>query len=345
MATVREGIPRTVAAATAVSRVQVLATGGTIAGQAASDVDEGYRSGEVGVASLLSAVPGLRSLARLRGEQLAQVGSQDMNDDLWLRLAARVNALFAADEADGVVITHGTDTAEETGYFLHLVVKSDRPIVLTGAMRPSTALSADGPLNLYNAVAVAADPEARGRGVIVAVNDDLHSARDVTKSSTTDVQTFISPGPGLLGTVSYGRIRYFRRPTRLHTRESEFSIDGIESLPRVDVLYAHSNMPADLVRASVALGARGIVMAGMGNGNVSTDAADALADAAASGVIVVRSTRVVSGDVGRNIEMNDDVVGSIAGDQLNPQKSRALLQLCLAKGMDAIAIQNAFYRY
>src|SRR5688572_6936951 len=205
-------------AAAAASRVHVLATGGTIAGQGGSDVDPGYRAGEVAVDRLLDAVSGVRTLAHVTGEQVAQVSSQDMNDVIWLQLAARINALFAADEADGVVITHGTDTAEETGFFLHLVVKSERPVVLTGAMRPATSLSADGPLNLYNAVAVAADPDARGRGVLIAINDDLHSARDVTKSSTTDVQTFVSPGPGLLGTVSYGRIRYFRHPTHPHTR-------------------------------------------------------------------------------------------------------------------------------
>lgn len=327
------------------SRVHILATGGTIAGAGGSEVDAGYRSGEVGIEKLIDAVPGLRSLADLTGEQFAQVGSQDMNDCLWLKLAARVNELFAADEADGIVITHGTDTAEETGYFLQLVVKSNRPVVLTGSMRPSTALSADGPLNLFNAVGVAADREARGRGAIIAINDDLHSARDVTKSNTTDVQTFISPGPGLLGTASYGRIRYFRYPTHVHTVESEFSSDGHERLPRVDILYAHSNMPADLVSASVSLGARGIVMAGMGNGNVSTDTAAALAAAVEDGVIVVRSTRVVSGDVGRNIEMDDDALGTVAADQLNPQKSRVLLQLCIAKGMDNKAVQQAFYRY
>ncbi len=327
------------------SRVHILATGGTIAGAAGSEVEAGYRSGEVGVEKLINAVPGLRNLAELKGEQFAQVGSQDMNDCLWLKLAARVNALFAADEADGIVITHGTDTAEETGFFLHLVVKSNRPVVLTGSMRPATALSADGPLNLFNAVGVAADPQARGRGAIVAINDDLHSARDVTKSNTTDVQTFISPGPGLLGTASYGRIRYFRHPTHAHTVDTEFSAESREQLPRVDILYAYSNMPADLVRASVNLGARGIVMAGMGNGNVSTETAAALAQAAEAGVIVVRSTRVVSGDVGRNIEMDDDALGLVAADQLNPQKSRVLLQLCLTKGMDSKAVQDAFYRY
>nr|WP_272943104.1 type II asparaginase [Corallococcus coralloides] len=330
---------------TTMSRVHLLATGGTIAGRAGSGVEPGYRAGEVAVESLIDAVPGLRALATLKGEQVAQVGSQDMDDGLWLRLAARVNALFAGDEADGVVITHGTDTVEETGYFLHLVVQSARPVVLTGAMRPATSLSPDGPLNLYNAVAVAADPEAHGRGAIVVLNDDLHCARDVTKSSTTDVQTFISPGPGLLGTARYGRIRYFRQPTHRHSAASGFSVDGLERLPRVDILYAHAHMPPDLVRASVMNGARGIIVAGMGNGNVSTQAAGALAEAAKAGVIIVRSTRVVSGDVGRNIEMDDDALGFVAADQLNPQKSRVLLQLCLARGMERLAVQEAFYRH
>jgi L-asparaginase len=326
-------------------RVRILATGGTIAGKAASEVDEGYSSGDLPVDALLRSLPDLRRLADVTGEQVAQIGSQDMNDALWLKLASRVEALFAGGEADGAVVTHGTDSMEETAYFLHLVVKSPRPVVLTGAMRPATSLSADGPLNLYNAVAVAADPEAGGRGTIVVLNDDLHSARDVTKSNTTDVQTFVSPGPGLLGTASYGRIRYFRRPSRRHTAESEFSVDGVGALPRVDILYAHANMPPDLVAASVERGARGLVVAGMGNGNVTSAAAEALAAVAARGIVVVRSTRVVSGDVGRNIELDDDRLGLVAADQLNPQKARVLLQLCLVRGMDATAVQDAFYRY
>ncbi|MET0716549.1 MAG: type II asparaginase [Mycetocola sp.] len=327
------------------ARVHILATGGTIAGTAASPADPGYRSGGLGVGTLLDGVHGLQSVATFTGEQFSQVGSQDMNDGLWLGLADRVSALFSADEADGIVITHGTDTAEETGFFLHLVVKSDRPVVITGSMRPATSLSADGPLNLFNAVSVAADPQARGRGVIVAINDDLHSARDVTKSNTTDVQTFVSPGPGLLGTASYGRIRYFRNPTHPHTTTSEFSVDSAVTLPRVDILYAYANMPVDLVRASASFGARGIVVAGMGNGNVSTEAARMLADIADSGVVVVRSSRVNSGDVGRNIELDDDRLGLVASDQLNPQKSRVLLQLCLTHGLDRRQIQDAFFRY
>ena len=327
------------------ARVHILATGGTIAGTASSPVDPGYRSGGLDVSVLFDGVPGLHNVATLTGEQVSQVGSQDMNDILWLKLAARANALFSSNETDGIVITHGTDTAEETAFFLHLVVKSQRPVVLTGAMRPATSLSPDGPLNLFNAVGVAADPHARGRGTIIAINDDLHSARDVTKSSTTDVQAFVSPGAGLLGTASYGRIRYFRYPTHPHTADSEFTVDEGVALPRVDILHAHANMPADLVRASASLGAQGIVIAGVGNGNVSTEVAQTLADVASSGVVVVRSSRVGTGDVGRNIEMDDDALGLVAADQLNPQKSRVLLQLCLAHGLQRGPIQDAFYRY
>jgi L-asparaginase len=325
--------------------VRILATGGTIAGSASSEVDPAYRSGNMAVEALIRAVPDLARLGEVTGEQMARIGSQDMNDALWLALAARINGLFASDQAEGAVVTHGTDTLEETAYFLHLVVKSERPVALTGAMRAATSLSPDGPLNLYNAVAVAADPEARGRGAIVVLNDDLHSARDVTKSNTTDVQTFVSPGPGLLGTASYGRIRYFRRPARAHTLASELSVDGLQELPRVDILYAHAQMPIDLIEASVSRGARGIVVAGVGNGNLSAPAAATLSRATKEGVVVVRSTRVVSGDVGRNVEIDDDVFGFVAADQLNPQKARVLLQLCLTKSADRASIQEAFYRY
>jgi L-asparaginase len=212
-------------------------------------------------------------------------------------------------------------------------------------MRPATSLSADGPLNLYNAVSVAADRDARGHGVMLAINDDLHSARDVTKSSTTDVQTFISPGPGLLGTARLGRIRYFRRPRRLHTTQSKFSAFAQRRLPRVDVLYSHAGMQPDLVRSCVSLGVRGIVVAGVGNGNAPGPVVSALADAAKAGVIVVRATRVGSGDVERGVELDDDALGFVVADQLNPQKSRILLQLCLAHELDRDAVQEAFFQY
>jgi L-asparaginase len=180
----------------ALPTVVVLATGGTIAGAAASDVQAGYTSGQVGVEQLIAAVPQAKKIANLRGEQISNIGSQDMNDEVWLKLAGRVNALAAMPDVAGIVITHGTDTIEETAYFLNLVVKSKKPVVLTAAMRPATALSADGPLNFFNAVAVAADKDAAGRGVLVVVNDWIHGASSLTKTSTTAVQTFMSPLSG-----------------------------------------------------------------------------------------------------------------------------------------------------
>ena len=193
--------------AQALPTVAVLATGGTIAGAASSDVQAAYTSGQVGVQQLLAAVPQTKKLAILRGEQISNIGSQDMNDEVWLKLASRVNELTAMSDVSGVVITHGTDTIEETAYFLNLVVKSRKPVVLTAAMRPSTALSADGPLNFFNAVAVAANKDAAGHGVLVVVNDWIHGASSLTKTSTTAVQTFLSPLSGLIGTVAYGDVR------------------------------------------------------------------------------------------------------------------------------------------
>src|SRR6186713_3174243 len=211
----------------ALPTVVVLATGGTIAGAAGSDVQAAYKSGQVGVEQLLAAVPQAKKLAALRGEQVSNIGSQDMNDEVWLKLAKRINELAAMPDVDGIVITHGTDTIEETGYFLNLVVKTKKPVVLTAAMRPSTALSADGPLNFFNAVAVAANKDAAGRGVLVVVNDWIHGAASLTKTSTTAVQTFLSPARGLIGTVAYGEAEFFRGPVGRNTLDSEFSLDGV----------------------------------------------------------------------------------------------------------------------
>src|SRR6516225_8236525 len=222
--------------------VVVLATGGTIAGAAASDVQAAYTSGQVGVDQLLAAVPQAKKLASLRGEQISNIGSQDMNDEVWLKLARRVNELTAMPDVDGIVITHGTDTIEETAYFLNLVVKSKKPVVMTAAMRPSTALSADGPLNFFNAVAVAANKNASRRGVLVVINDWIHGASSLTKTSTTAVQTFLSPLRGLIGTVAYGDVEFYRGPVGRNTVNSEFSLDGVSALPRVDIIEAYENM-------------------------------------------------------------------------------------------------------
>jgi len=327
------------------SHIVILATGGTIAGSAETGTQAGYDSGQVGVDVLINAVPQLAELAKVSGEQIANVGSQDMSDAIWLKLAKRINELLASDAVDGIVITHGTDTIEETAFFLNLVVRSAKPVVLTAAMRPSTALSADGPLNIFNAVAVAADPDAAGRGVLVVVNDDIIGARGITKTSTTDVQTFMSPERGLIGVSAYGKNRYFRFPYRLHTSESTFSIDGVDTLPRVDILYANADMSTDLIDASVAHGAKGLVIAGVGNGNMTGAALEALERARKKGVAVVRSTRVPSGFVGRNIEVDDDALGLVASGELNPAKARVLLKLALLRTSDPEAIQKYFDNY
>jgi L-asparaginase len=279
------------------------------------------------------------------GEQISNVGSQDMSDAIWLKLAKRINELVASPKVDGIVITHGTDTIEETSYFLTLVVNTDKPVVLTAAMRPSTALSADGPLNIFNAVAVAADPDARGRGVLVVTNDDIHGARSITKTNATDVQTFMSPERGLIGVSLYGVNRWFRYPYRVHTSKSEFSIEGVDALPRVDVIYITADVSPDLIDCAVANGAKALVTAGVGNGNMTGPALEAVERAIEKGVIVVRSTRVPGGSVGRNVEVNDDEMGTVVSGELSPAKARVLLKLVLLKTTDAAIVQKYFDRY
>jgi L-asparaginase len=327
------------------ANVVILATGGTIAGSAETQTQAGYTSGQVGVEVLLKAVSQLEELANIKGEQVANVGSQDMSDAIWLKLADRVNAVLGKPDVDAVVITHGTDTLEETAYFLNLVVRSEKPVVMTAAMRPATALSADGPLNIYNAVAVAADPQAANRGVLVVANDDIHGARAFTKTSTTDVQTFQSLETGLIGTTLYGKNRWFGAPYRNHTSHSEFSLDGVKTLPRVDVIYINADVSPDLIEAAVKNGAKGIVTAGVGNGNMTGPALEAVKTAVKAGVVVVRSTRVTSGEVGRNVEINDDEIGTVASGDLNPARSRVLLKLALLKTSDPVKIQQYFDSY
>ena len=329
----------------ALPNVVVLATGGTIAGAAATDVQAAYTSGQVGVEQLLAAVPQAKKLANLRGEQISNIGSQDMNDEVWVKLATRINELLAMPDVAGVVVTHGTDTIEETAYFLNLVVKSKKPVVMTAAMRPSTALSADGPLNFYNAVAVAASKEAAGRGVLVVVNDWIHGASSLTKTSTTAVQTFLSPISGLIGTIAYGEIEWYRGPVGRNTATSEFTVEKNTTLPRVDIIMAYENMDGAIIDAAVASGAKGLVIAGVGNGNMTAAAVTALAAQAKKGIVCVRSSRVVTGQVGRNVEVDDDKNGFVASLGHNPQKARVLLRLALTKTKDPKTIQRYFDDY
>jgi L-asparaginase len=327
------------------SQVVILATGGTIAGTGELGTQAGYTSGQMGIDAMIDAVPGIRELAEIQGEQVANVGSQDMTFEIMIRLANRTNELLALKNVSGVVITHGTDTMEETALFLNLTVKSKKPVVMTGSMRPSTAVSADGPLNLYNGVAVSADPAATGRGIMVVMNDRIHGAHSLTKTNTTSVETFLSPLTGLIGTVNYGKARYFRKPFRKHTYLSEFSVEGVTTLPRVDIFYACADMPADLIECSIDRGAKGIIIAGDGNGNMNAESLAAASRAAKKGAVIVRSSRVPSGTVSRNVEIDDDRYNLIAADELNPAKARILLMLALLKTRSLTAIQKLYYSY
>jgi L-asparaginase len=325
--------------------VAVLATGGTIAGAGMPRPRRGYRPGAIPISALIASAPGISRLARLRSESVARIGSQDMGERVWRRLAGRAQAALDDPSVQGIVITHGTDTMEETAYYLNLVLRGTKPVVLVGAMRPADAMSADGPMNLFNAVAAAANPEAAGRGVLVVANDEIHFAREVTKTSTTQVGTFRSRHRGLAALVSSGRIHFYGAPVRRHTAGSELSAPRRGSLPRVDIVYAHAGMGRELIDASVRSGARGIVVAGMGNGNLGAEAMKAAAAAARSGVAIVRGSRTGGGIVERNIEVDDDRHGFIAADELNPQKARILLMLGLAQTRDRRRLQEIFYAY
>ncbi len=326
-------------------KIMILATGGTIAGAQASSGEAGYKSGAFSVANLIAAVPQLKEIAEVSGEQIANIGSQTMNDAVWLKLARRINQLLATPEVDGIVVTHGTDTMEETAYFLHLVVNSNKPVVLVGSMRPATAISADGPLNLYNAVAVAGDPEARGRGVMVVMDDKIFCGREVTKTNTTAVETFRPMNRGVQGAAYVGKNRWFEPPGQKHTTKSEFRVDQAAALPRVDIVYSYANAPRDLVDSLVAAGAKGIILAGVGDGNSTDQVIAALSDAAKKGVVVVRASRVGHGIVRRNIELDDDQLGFVAAEELNPSKARVLTLLSLMLTKDPKVVQQKFYDY
>ena len=328
--------------AAAKPNIYILSTGGTIAGEGNSTISGDYTSGVKTIDELLAAVPQIGDLANIKGEEISQIGSQEMNDEIWIKLATRVNELLTKNDVDGVVITHGTDTMEESAYFLNLVVKSKKPIVFVGAMRSSTSLSADGPLNIYNAVSVAVSPSAREKGALVVMNDEIHAAREVTKTKTTAVDTFASPNAGKIGTVNYGIVNFYMKPLRKHTVDSVFNIKDIKELPRVDILFAHTQDVADFVETAVNGGAKGIVLAGMGNGNPFPSVEEALAKASENGVVVVRASRTGSGSTSVGAEVDDEKYGFLTSDNLNPAKARVLLQLALSKGLDKAKIAEIY---
>lgn len=325
--------------------IKILATGGTIAGTGKSATSSGYTAGQVAISSLLEAVPEIKDIANVTGEQIVNIGSQDMNDQVWLTLAKRINQLLASDDCDGIVITHGTDTMEETAYFLNLTVHSAKPVVLTGSMRPSTAMSADGPLNLYNAVVTASSPDAVGRGVMVVMNGLILGAHSTQKMNTIDVQTFQAPDNGPLGYVYNSKTFFTMKTLKKNTTESVFDVTNLESLPKVGIVYSYSNVDADVMNPFLTGGYQGVVHAGVGNGNIHKNVFPKLEEARKLGIVVVRSSRVPTGPVCLHDEVDDAKYQFVASLELNPQKARVLLMLALTRTTDWQQIQKFFEEY
>jgi len=322
--------------------VRVLATGGTIAG-AGSNAGPAYRSGVVSIAEILRSIPGLDSLATISSEQVSNVGSFDVDEIVWRKLLGRVRAAIADPSIAGVVITHGTDTLEETAFFLSLVIPSAKPVVVVGAMRPGTAVSADGPHNLLDAVRVAISSEGRNRGVLVVMNDTIFEAASVTKTDIRRVNAFAAPIGGPVGDVLSNVPRFYRPAVK-----SDEGFAVLETpLPRVAVAYAFAGVKADDIRAAAA-GAQGLIIAGMGAGSLSGDARRAVRELALKGVPVVRTARQGSGDVWTAVQAGNEQPGTrdtVAGRELSPAKARILLMLALQKPRSREEIQSLFNHF
>lgn len=326
-------------------QVVVLATGGTIAGAGASAANSAtYAAAKVPVDKLLAGLPELGSVAQVRGEQVFQIASESFTNDHLMQLGRRVSALVKQPDVDGIVITHGTDTLEETAYFLNLVIRTDKPIVVVGSMRPGTALSADGALNLLDAVTVAASKDAAGKGVLVTMNDEIQSGRDVSKTVNIKTEAFKSQW-GPLGMVVEGRNYWFRAPVKRHTAQSEFNIDEIQALAPVEIVYGYGNVPRTAFDALGRTGIKALVHGGPGNGSVADRIVPALQELRAAGVQIIRSSRVPDGFVLRNAEQPDDKYDWVVAHDLKPQKARILAAVALTRTTDSKELQRIFWTY
>lgn len=326
--------------------VYVLATGGTIAGSGASETSSAYTAGGISVEQLLEAVPAISKVANIKSEQIANIGSQNMNQSVWLTLANRINTLSKDHNISGFVITHGTDTQDETAYFLNLTVKTEKPIVLVGSMRPATAIGADGPRNLFNAIACAASPLSIGQGVMVVMDDQIIGADDIQKTHTLSVGTFENPNYGPLGFMYNEKPIYTRKTIKKHNTQSEFDITGLKKLPRVDIIMGYADADDLFIKTALENDAKGIVYAGVGNGNMSTDVLNTLTKAVTKNkTAVVRASRLPSGPTSQWDEIDDETAGFATSWFLTPQKARILLMLALTKTNDYKEIQRMFVEY
>ena len=319
-------------------RVVVFATGGTIAGVGAAGKSTGYDSGQLGIEDLLNAVPQMADVATIESYQVCNVNSDDISAPIWIDLAKAIQQHAVRPEVDGIVVTHGTDTMDETAYFLNLVVKTDKPVVLTGSMRPSTATSADGPMNLYQAVVCAADRQSYGKGVQVVFSGRIYDARDVQKTSTHSVVSMSSGENGSRGIICDDLVVYTSETTRRHTLGTEFFVEGLTDLPKVSVLYFNVDADPALVRLAAEI-SDGLVIAGAGAGEFSKAFAEAIDEAK---VPVVISSRVGSGVIPRGSKM---CRGAVPANDLPPQKAAILLRLALTRTTKLDQIRRMFEVY
>ncbi len=324
--------------------IMILATGGTVASLTSACGSAHYSSAETSIETMVSKIPELNHIATIKTEQVAQINSENMTEEIWFTLARRIQHFLDSDDIDGIVVTHGTDTMEETAYFLNLVINTKKPLVLTGAMRPFNALSADGFRNLYQSVLLAASAEAHKKGVLVLLNDMIHSARDITKINSTFVNSFQSPNSGRIGHIHDAAVYFYRQPDEIHTWQSQFHIDQLTKLAKVAIIYGHVGIQRTLVDACVAQSFQGIVSAGLGMGYQPEEVHQALIEASQAGLIVVRCSRVQSGFVSAE-EKIDQPHGFITSGSLNPQKSRILLALSLMQCSSVEEIQQIFNSY
>ena len=321
------------APASALPKVVLFGTGGTISNRA---------GGRMTVDELIKSIPNLDRFVRAEGEQVLNVASGQITMDQWLDLSRRVNDRFKKDaELAGAVVTSGTDTLEELAYFLHLTVRDPRPVVVVGAMRNPSTLGYEGAANLEDAFRVAAEPQSKGMGALVVLNDEINSAREVTKADSRLLSTFTSRDYGVLGTI-FDRVVFFRKPVRRHTAQSEFDVFAIKELPRVDVILTYQGAPGDIIKAAVDAGAKGIVIAGVGAGGTSGTQGEGTKYAVDKGAYVVTTTRTGGGGVpggGRGTSR------FVNGDDLLPVKARILLMLALATSSDPAEINRMFREY
>jgi L-asparaginase len=328
--------------------VHVIGTGGSISciGSSRTDfLDYSYGDRHYGIEEMIGHVPELKALAALRFEQFTNTYGGEVSPERWADLARRINAILRdAPETAGIAITHGTSTLEETAYFLNLTVKTTKPVVLTGAMRPMTAMSNDAEVNLLDCVRVAASTQAAGRGVLVVLNNQIQAAREVTKSSTSRLDTFKSADLGFLGYAdSDGEIVFYRDTTRRHTHETEFDIEQVETLPRVDIAFAYSGVDGTAVAALAAAGCEGLITAGLGSGGAPKPFLDALSKVVASGVPVIVTSQAGSGRAMARRAAAER--GFLFADNLLPRKARILLTLALTKTRDPAEIQRMLKTY